>query len=249
MWVSYLLVFLIGIAVGSFLNVCIDRIPAGESVVSPPSRCAACGRRLGAVELIPVLSYFYLRGRCRSCGMPFSGLYPLIELLTGLLFVFVRWRFGWSWAALAAGVIAAILIVITVTDLRHGIIPDKVLIAGLILGLPLTALQSWDSLKGGVFAFFAAGLFMLALAVISRGGMGGGDVKLAALMGLYLGPWGVAGALFTAFLAGGATAALLLLTGRKERKDPIPFGPFLAAGGLAALFWGDVPVDWYLFFL
>lgn len=246
MWLTYLLVFLFGITVGSFLTVCIDRIPAGESVISPPSRCAACGHRLGVLDLAPVLNYLYLGGRCRFCGASFAAWYPVVELLTGVLFVLVWARFGWSWAAPAGWVFVSVLVVITATDLRHGIIPNKVIIAGLALGLPLVALQSWADLKAGLIAFLAAGLFMLALAVVSRGGMGGGDIKLAALMGLFLGPPGVALALFLAFMAGGVVAALLLVTGVKKRKDPIPFGPFLAVGGLATLLWGQNLLNhWY----
>lgn len=249
MFVQYLLVFLLGITVGSFLNVCICRIPAGKSVVFPPSQCASCGKRLGVMELVPVLSYFYLRGRCRSCGVPISWHYPLVELITGLLFVMTWLRFGWSWETIAGWVIVSILIVVTVTDLRHGIIPNKVIIAGFVMGMPLTAFQSWEALKLGGLAFLGAGLFMLAVAEISRGGMGGGDVKLSALMGLFLGPSGVVIALFLAFLAGGLVGAMLLITGVKKRKDPIPFGPFLAAGGLVALLWAERVAGWYWGFL
>lgn len=245
----YLLVFLFGVVVGSFLNVCIHRIPKGESVIFPGSRCPACGHTLSGPELVPVLSYFYLRGRCRSCGAPFSWQYPFVELVTGLLFVGAWIKLGLSWSTPAAWAFISVLVITTATDLRHGIIPDKVLIAGLVPGLLLTALQSRDALKAGVLAFFAAGLFMLALAVLSRGGMGGGDIKLAALMGFFLGPAGVAVALFIAFLVGGVAAAALLLTGAKGRKDPIPFGPFLAFGGLAALFGADLLVAGYLNFL
>lgn len=249
MFLQYLLAFLIGITAGSFLNVCIYRIPAGKSVVFPASHCVSCGKKLGVMELVPVLSYFYLQGRCRSCGAPFSWQYPLIELITGLLFVLTWMQFGNSWATPAGWVFVSILVVVTVTDLRHGIIPNKVIIAGFVMGLPLIAFQSWEALKLGAVACLAAGIFMLALAEISRGGMGGGDVKLSALMGLFLGPSGVVIALFLAFLAGGLAGAVLLITGVKKRKDPIPFGPFLAAGGLAALLWGERLVGWYLSFL
>lgn len=194
---------------------------------------------------MPVASYLYLWGRCRTCGAGFSAWYPLVELSAGLLFVLVWAQLGWSWATPAAWVFVAVLVAVTATDLQHGLIPDRVVLAGLVLGLPLVALQSWAALKGGVLAFLAAGLFMLALAVVSRGGMGGGDIKLAALMGLFLGPPGVALALFLAFMAGGVVAALLLITGAKKRKDPIPFGPFLAAGGVVALLWGGAFTSWW----
>jgi leader peptidase (prepilin peptidase)/N-methyltransferase len=240
-----LLIFVLGTIVGSFLNVCIHRLPAGESVVFPPSRCVSCGAKLGFIDLVPVFSFLYLRGRCRRCGAPFSWQYPLVEFAAGLLFVLAWLRFGAGWATPAAWALISVLIVAAVIDLRHRIIPNRLILAGLVLGLPLVALQSWTSLLWGVAALFGAGLLMLAIAVVSRGGMGGGDVKLAALMGLYLGPAGVAAALFLAFLAGGAAAVLLLATGRKGRKDPVPFGPYLALGGILAALWGREIINWY----
>ncbi|RJX19938.1 MAG: prepilin peptidase [Desulforudis sp.] len=241
-----LLVFVLGASIGSFLNVCIYRIPAGESIVSPPSHCFACGEKLGLVDLIPILSYFHLRGKCRRCGEPFSWQYPLVEFATGFLFVLVFLRFTITWETLAGWVFLSILVAVTVIDIHHRIIPDKIVIAGLVLGLPLVALQSWESLMWGVVAFFAAGLFMLAIMVISRGGMGMGDIKLAALMGLYLGLMNVAVALFLAFLVGGVVGIALLVTRIKGRKDAVPFGPYLALGGFAALLWGNQIVNWYM---
>jgi leader peptidase (prepilin peptidase)/N-methyltransferase len=244
-WIETLFAFILGACAGSFLNVCIWRIPAGKSVVSPPSHCPACKARLGFLDLVPVLSYVYLRGRCRRCGAPFSSQYALVELGTGVLFALVWTQFGLSWATPAGWVLVSVLVTAAVIDIHHQIIPNRVLLAGFVLGLPLAALQSWTSLTMGLLAFLAAGLFLLAVAVVSRGGMGGGDVKLAALMGLYLGPAGVAAALFLAFLTGGAAAIALLATGRKTRKDPVPFGPYLALGGVAALLWGGELVGWY----
>ncbi|AZK59462.1 Leader peptidase (Prepilin peptidase) [Candidatus Desulforudis audaxviator] len=240
-----LLIFVLGSIVGSFLNVCIHRLPVGESVVFPPSRCVSCGAKLGFIDLVPVFSFLYLRGRCRRCGVPISWHYPLVECAAGLLFVLAWLRFGATWATPGAWALFAVLLIATLIDLRHGIIPDRVVLAGLVLGLPLVALQSWAALLWGAAAFLGAGLFMLAIAVISRGGMGGGDIKLAALMGLYLGPAGVALALFLAFLAGGTVAVLLLATGRKGRKDPVPFGPYLALGGIVAALWGREIISWY----
>jgi leader peptidase (prepilin peptidase)/N-methyltransferase len=241
-----LLVFILGICVGSFLNVCIFRIPAGKSVMFPSSYCYSCGHKLGLLDLVPVLNYFYLRRKCRWCGAAFTWQYPLIEFITGLMFLLIWHRYGYSWETLTGWVFISILIIVTVIDLKHLIIPDKVTLTGLVLGLPLIALQSWASLKMGIVALLAASFLFWTIVVVSRGGMGGGDVKLAALMGLYLGPVNVSIALFLAFLAGGIVAIVLLVTKLKSRKDVIPFGPYLALGSLIAFLWGSNIWHWYL---
>ncbi len=243
------LVFLLGICIGSFLNVCIWRIPLGKSIIFPASQCPACGKRLKALDLVPLLNYFYLRGRCRWCGAPFSWQYPLIEFITGVLFVLIWLKHGFSGAALSGWVLVALLLTISVIDYYHLIIPNGLILTGLGLGIPLLLIQSGESLKLGVLSMLAAGLFMLALALISRGGMGGGDVKLAALLGLYLGPLNTGVALFSAFLIGGIGALFLLVIGLKGRKDAIPFGPYLSLGALLAELMGDHLLAWYSGFL
>jgi leader peptidase (prepilin peptidase)/N-methyltransferase len=212
----------------------------------PSSHCYSCGHKLGLLDLVPVLNYFYLRRKCRWCGAPFSWQYPLIEGITGLLFLLIWHHFGYSWETLTGWVFISILVIVTVIDLKHLIIPDRVTLTGIVLGLPLVALQSWVSLKLGIVAFLAAGFFLLTIVVVSRGGMGGGDVKLAALMGLYLGPVNVGIALFLAFLAGGVVGVILLATKLKSRKDVIPFGPYLALGSVIAFLWGSNIWHWYL---
>lgn len=244
MYITILFIFLLGACVGSFLNVCIYRLPARESIVFPSSHCFSCGKKLGLIDLVPIFNYIYLRGKCRHCGASFSIQYPLIELITALIFVLVWLQFGFTWETFAGWVLVSILIAITVTDIQHQIIPNKYIIVGLILGLPLVALQSLKTLQWGLIAFLVAGFFMLAIALVSRGGMGGGDIKLAALMGLYLGK-AVVVALFCSFLVGGLVGIFLLLTGKKGRKDAVPFGPYLALGGIAALFYGNQIINWY----
>lgn len=242
------MIFILGAALGSFLNVCIYRIPEEESVVFPPSHCLGCGNRLLARDLIPIFSFVFLRGRCRHCQARISWQYPLVELATGLLFVLVWLSTGYSWATLAGWVFVAVLLTVTVIDLRHMIIPDQILLAGILMGLPFLFLNSrWDMLWG-IAAGLAAGAFMLAIAVVSRGGMGGGDIKLAAFMGLFLGPQMVGLALFLAFLVGGLIGIGLLVTGKKGRKDAVPFGPYLALGGVLALLQGADIINWYLGF-
>lgn len=249
MTIIYILVFILGLLIGSFLNVCIYRIPAGQTVVTTPSHCYACGNNLKPLDLIPVLSYLFLRGRCRYCGASISWQYPLVELLTALLFLAVVYDKGLTWSAVAMLLFMSMLVVASFIDLAHQIIPDGVLLVGGILGIPLVYLQSLEQLKWGMLGFFAAGLLLLLIAILSKGGMGGGDIKLAAVMGLYLGLKLVAVALMLAFILGGTIGIILLLTGLKSRKDPVPFGPFLAVGAVLASFIGENIIVWYTNFL
>ena len=241
-----LLVFLLGLSVGSFLNVCIERLPKGESVIFPPSHCTACGHRLGLWDLIPVLSYIYLKGKCRYCRAAISLQYPLVELVTGLLFAVAWVRFGYSWNLVLAWVLVSCLTVITVVDLKHMVIPDEVLIFALVTGGILLYLDSWTRLKWGLVSGLGAASSLALVLVVSRGGMGWGDVKLAGVLGLFLAVGGTLAGLFVAFVAGALAGLSLVVAGRKGAKDVIPFGPFLSLGGLVAFFWGQEIVDWYL---
>lgn len=245
MLIIFALVFLTGLAVGSFLNVCIYRIPRGQTVVTTPSHCFSCGTNLKPWDLVPVFSFLLQRGRCRYCGVKLSWQYPLVELLTGVLFVAAFYRWGLTWATPAMMVFFSMLIVTAVIDWYHQIIPDGVLLVGGVLGLPLIYLQSLNKLKWGVAGFLAAGLLLYLIAVISKDGMGGGDIKLAAVMGLYLGLKPVAVALLLAFMLGGVIGLALLVTGKKGPKDAVPFGPFLALGALFTSFAGDRIIAWY----
>lgn len=239
-------VFIIGACVGSFLNVCIYRIPEGKSVVTGSSHCYACGHQLNFIDMLPVLNYFILKGRCRYCGTNFSLQYPLVEFITGFMYLAAYLKFYNNWTTLLLWVFFSLLIVVTIIDLYHRIIPEGILLTGIVLGLPLAGLQSVDKLVSGLIGLLVAGIIMLIIAIISKGGMGGGDIKLSTVMGLYLGWQGVLLALFLAFLIGGITGIFLLLTGRKGRKDVVPFGPYLALGGLLAVMWGQELLAWYM---
>lgn len=237
---------LLGAVAGSFANVAIHRLPRGESLVTPRSRCPHCGHPIRARDNIPLVSFLWLGGRCRDCGRPISWRYPLVEALTALLFL-AAWRwFGPSLGALRAWLFALIMVIVLFVDLDHRIIPNAVTYPGLVLGLLLALPAGPRGFLATLGAALGAGLLFFLIAVLSRGGMGGGDVKLAAVMGAFLGWPVIAAALFVSFTLGGLVGLALLASGRRRRKDPVPFGPFLAVGGLAALFWGHTMVQWYL---
>ena len=245
---------LFGLVVGSFLNVVIHRVPAGESVVRPRSKCPRCGTEIASRDNIPVVSWLVLRGKCRACGAPISARYPLVEILTAVLFGAVAARLGEDWAlpaflVLTAGLIALSLIDLDTFKLPRGIIYVTGAISVVLLGAA-AAIEGdtrgiVEALAGAAIAF--AVLFVIH--VISPKGMGFGDVRLAALLGLFLG-WMelpmVGVGLFLAFLLASVVGIALMALRRKGRKDRVPFGPFLAAGTMLAIFIGPQILDVYL---
>ncbi|HKX17003.1 MAG TPA: prepilin peptidase [bacterium] len=236
--------FIIGLVFGSFANVLIHRLPRHESIVFPGSRCPSCGTAIRAWDNIPVVSFLVLRGRCRECGSAISPRYVVVELATGALMAGVAWRFGPSLAALRYGVLAFALLVVFFTDLEHQIIPNAVTYPGIVVGLALSAAAG--DLRPSLIAGAAAGLVFLILGVVSRGGMGGGDIKLAAMIGAFLGTPAVIVALFLAVALGGGVGLVLLALRLRSRKDMIPFGPAMAAGALIAVFGSNAIINWYV---
>jgi leader peptidase (prepilin peptidase)/N-methyltransferase len=237
---------LLGLVVGSFLNVVVARLPAHRSLWGPRSACPSCGAAIAWHDNIPVLSFVALRGRCRACEAAISWRYPLIDVLTAGAFLLAWAVIGAGPALVPALILLAALIAITFIDLEHQIIPDVITLPGIVTGVVAnvaTGAVPWlDCVIG---AGVAGGLF-LAIILASGGGMGGGDMKLAAMLGAFMGWQLTLVALFLAVVAGGAAALVVLGAGRKGRKDPIPFGPFLAVGGAAALLWGRSLMTWYL---
>ncbi len=242
-----ILVFaLLGLFVGSFLNVCIDRLPRGQSIISPPSHCSACKQKLGILDLIPVLSYLWLRGRCRYCRASIPLRIPIVEAVTGLMFAFLYWKFGLGMELGISLVYACLLIIIFVIDLEHQLVLDKVTYPAMALALIFSffwpGLGVVSSLGGG-----ALGLAVMALPfLIYRRGMGMGDVKLGALVGLMSGFPLVGVTLLLAVITGGLAAAILLVLRVKKRGDAIPFAPFLATSAMVTLLWGQAIWEWYL---
>lgn len=239
--------FCAGLLIGSFLTVVAHRVPRGESVVGGRSLCPACGTQIAAYDNVPVFSWVALRGRARCCGEPISSRYPLTELATALLFAAVALAFHDDPAELAlALVFVTVLVTITITDLERRIIPNKVLLVGSVVGLAIIAATDPASLPERAIAALAAGGLLFAAVLAYPRGMGLGDVKLAATMGLFLGR-DVGPAMLIALLAGSLVGlALIARYGAAARKQAIPFGPFLALGGIVALFFGEQLVDWYL---
>lgn len=246
---------LLGLFVGSFLNVVIHRVPAGESVVRPRSRCPACGHEIAAYDNIPVLSWLVLRGRCRSCDAPIAIRYPLVEVLTALVFGVLAWALAdQPWAVPAYLWVGGAGMALAVIDLDTQRLPDKLTlpsypVVGVLLLLPAVAYDAWGSYLRAWLAALALAAFYFLLAFLKPGAMGLGDVKLSGVLGLVLGwlGWGVVvlGG-FLGFLLGGLLGIALLATRRAGRKSKIPFGPFMLAGALIAVLWGQTFVDWYL---
>jgi leader peptidase (prepilin peptidase)/N-methyltransferase len=245
--------FIFGTLVGSFLNVCIHRLPTGESVVFPASHCPRCKQPIRPYDNIPLLSYLLLRGRCRNCSEAISSRYPLVEVLAGLAAVAAVGALGLSAHALLAFAFLCALIVITFIDYDLQIIPDAISLPGIGVGFAAALVlgsPSWAAslagilLGGGLLWGVAEGYHWLT----GREGMGGGDIKLLAMIGAFLGWQAVPVTLMIASLAGTMVGVALMLLQRHDRRAAIPFGPFLAVGATCALFWGDALITWYLGF-
>src|SRR3954447_24614778 len=236
-----------GLTFGSFINVVAYRLPAKQSLSRPRSRCPGCGTQIRARDNVPVLSWLLLRGRCRDCGEPISRRYPLVEAGTALLCALVVLVKGIEAEALIGVVFVLLLVPITLIDLDHRIIPNKLTLLGTILALALVLVLEPAEMPEHLIAAAAAGGFPRAAGLAHLAGMGMGDVKLAAVMGLFLGR-AVGPAMFVALLAGSLIgAAIVARKGAREgRKTGIPFGPWLAFGSLVGLLAGDAMVDWYL---
>ncbi len=256
----YVFVVIFGLLVGSFLNVCIYRMPRNLSIVWPSSRCPSCSGPIRAWDNIPVLSFLVLRGACRTCRAPISWRYPLVEALNALLYGGLFWRFGPGWPFLIYAVFCSSLIVITFIDLDFQIIPDRISLpgipAGLLAGslilpdpfLRADALGWMSSLIGAAAGFLVYyGIAVLGEKILKKEAMGGGDIKLMAMVGGFLGWKGVILTTFLGSLAGAAIGLGQMFFLGRERGSQIPFGPFLALGAVVSVFFGQEIIVWYLF--
>jgi leader peptidase (prepilin peptidase)/N-methyltransferase len=235
-----------GLMIGSFLNVVIARLPVGESLAKPASRCPKCETPIKPYDNIPVVSWLLLRGRCRACGEQISARYPLVELATAVLYVAVVLVKGADRDAWLGLVLVTLLVPIALIDFDRRIIPNRIVLPGAIAGIAIVAATDSGALVQHLIAGAAAFLFLFVAALAYPRGMGMGDVKLAGMLGLYLGS-AVAPAMLASFLSGSVVGGVIIARkGAAEgRKTAVPFGPFLALGALVGLFVGPDIVDWY----
>ena len=246
-----LFIFLFGMAVGSFLNVCIYRLPRSISLIRPSSMCPSCRTKIAFYDNVPVASYLWLRGRCRHCGIAISPRYPLIELISGLFAVAVFAHYGLSWEGLIVYALVSALVVITYIDIDHQIIPNVITYPGIVVGFLasfavdyITYIESLIGiiLGGGVLLMVAWGYYFMT----KKEGMGGGDIKLLAMLGAFLGWKGVIFTIFVGSAIGALVGMALALRTEQGRRLPIPFGPFLSLGALLYLFFGPQIISLYL---
>ena len=249
----FITVFVFGSVIGSFLNVCIYRLPRNQSVISPSSRCPSCNTPIRAYDNVPIISYILLGGRCRVCKAGISLRYPLVEALNGLLYVMTFWRFGPEWHTVVYFFFCSALIVITFIDLDFQIIPDRITLPGTLAGFIAGSFLMPDpfmrySLLGftsSLAGLLAGGGLFYAIAVLSKGGMGGGDIKMMAMVGSLMGWKSVLLTTFLGSFTGAAAGLFLMVFKGKGRKTKIPFGPFLTLGALITLFFGQEIFYWY----
>jgi len=242
-WTLYIL---LSLYIGSFLNVVALRVPKKESIVFPPSHCPVCQHRLSALDLIPVFSYLGLRGKCRYCGAKISPVYPFGELLTLVVFLLIPIKLGFTWEMIVAYPFAMLMIAVTLCDFKYQLIPDRLTYPGMVIFLFLRLWVHPLPIGSYLLGAFLGGGFLLLVAVLSRGGMGGGDIKLFFLIGLVLGWQDTVMALFLSIFSGAMVGIFLLLIGKVKRKQMIPFAPFIFVGTMVTYFYGSEIWYWYL---
>jgi len=239
-------IFLLGISIGSFLNVCIYRIPIKQPISFPSSQCPQCGNFLRPMDLIPILSYILCKGKCRYCQKSISVQYPLVELLNGILYILIFAKYHLTADFFKYSFFVSLLIVISCIDLKYQIIPSAcnlsgLIVAGFFLFVSFRASMWFDAMIGGLLG----GGILFAIALLTNG-MGGGDVKLMAVLGLVFGGQKIVLLMILSFILGAFVSLILLLMRRKKRKDWIPFAPFIAAAGCFVILWETEIINWYL---
>ena len=243
--------FVLGMMVGSFLNVCICRMPKNESIVSPPSHCPLCSHQICWYDNIPLISYLLLLGKCRGCGARISLKYPLVELLNGVLTLLLFLRFGPTPVFAALFIFCSALVVITFIDIEHQIIPDEISLPGIVIGFVLSFFLQGHSWLNSLLGILLGGGSLLAVAYLyqrltGKEGMGGGDIKLLAMMGAFLGWKAVPFIVFASSLVGSLFGITIMLLQKKDSKLAIPFGPYLAFCAVLYIFYGESLIRWYL---
>jgi len=249
-WLSYLITGTLGALIGSFLNVCIYRLPRGESIVWPGSHCPSCGKDIKCYDNIPLLSYLWLAGRCRACREPISIRYPLVEAVNATGYLAILWTFGPNGTTLLYAVLFSALLVVTGTDLTHKIIPNVITLPGIVIGLVGAATVLPVGLINALLGVAVGGGILWALAwaspyVFGKEGMGGGDIKLLAMIGAFLGWKPVLLTMMIGSLTGSVIGISLIALRFMKRDEYIPFGPFLVLGALLSMFFAQPLLDWY----
>ncbi len=261
-----IIALIFGLHIGSFLNVCIYRLPKGESIVNPPSHCPKCNKKIEWFDNIPLISYILLRGKCRNCKTPISPRYFLVELLTGLMFFFLMFKFGFTFNFFIFVIFTCILVIVTFIDFEHFLIPDVLVLPGIVLGLAVSVKNSLladlsplffdvsyplsaflNSLAGAILGFVS----LLIVAVLGellfkKEAMGGGDLKLLAMIGAFLGWKNVFFVIFVSSLVGSVIGVAMVILKKRGRLEYIPYGPYLALAGIISIFWGDILIAKFL---
>ncbi len=247
---------LLGLIVGSFSNVCIYRIPKNESIIFPASHCSKCRKTIKPIDNIPLLSYILLKGRCRHCKSKISIQYPIVELLTGLIYLIIYLIYGLTIQTLIYIILSSALIIIAFIDLNEQIIPDVISLPGIVIGFILSFFVTYISFVDSILGILGIAVGGGIILIIGLGGsvifkkeaMGGGDIKLAAMIGAFLGYRYIIISLFLGFFLGALTGIILIMAKIKSREDVVPFGPFIVLGSFITLLWGEQIISWYLGF-
>ena len=241
-----MLIFILGLLIGSFLNVCIYRLPKGQSIAFPPSHCTGCSNRIKPYDLIPVISYIILKGKCRHCNTSISIKYPLVEILTGVLFLFSFLKFGYSIEFIKSIVLLSVLVAVTFIDFEYSIIQVEFMIFASLTGIVLNIIgyEFNIHLLNYLYGFLVGGGVILAIVLLTNG-MGGGDIQLMTVIGLFLGFKLTLLTLMLSFVIGAFAGVTLIVLKKKSRKDFIPFGPWISIAAFVSLFFGDSILRWY----
>ena len=251
--IEVVLIFILGLIVGSFSNVCVYRIPRNESIVYPASHCPKCHTTIKPIDNIPLLSYILLKGRCRNCKSKISIRYPVVEFLTGFIYLQIYLVYGLSIQTLIYVILASSLIIISFIDLKEQIVPDVISLPGIVLGFIISFFVPYISFINSALGILVGGgiILIIGLAgsvIFKKEAMGGGDVKLAAMIGAFLGWRYIIISLFLGFFLGAIVGIVLILSKIKSREDVVAFGPFIVLGSLITLLCGEKILSWYLGF-
>jgi leader peptidase (prepilin peptidase)/N-methyltransferase len=251
--IEIILIFILGLIVGSFSNVCIYRIPRNESIIYPASHCPKCCSNISPKDNIPLLSYILLKGKCRNCKSKISIQYPIIEFLTGLIYLIVYLTYGLSIQSLIFIILSSALVIIAFIDLNVQIVPDVISLPGIVIGLIISFFVPYISFINSALGVVAGGgiILIIGLAgsvIFKKEAMGGGDVKIAAMIGAFLGWRYIIISLFLGFFLGALAGIFLIMSKIKSREDTVPFGPFIVLGSFITLLWGEKIISWYIGF-